>query len=122
MKLIDTNILIYSADPQFATQLLPIVIDRSHFFSEISRIETLGYHKITPAQVVYFHSLFKILYPLPIEDAVIQEAVRLRQSKKMSLGDSLIAATALVNNLELVTHHVIDFIWIPGIRVLDPMP
>jgi hypothetical protein len=37
------------------------------------------------------------------------------------LGDALIAATALVHNLELVTHNVADFSWIAGLRVVDPM-
>jgi len=41
--------------------------------------------------------------------------------RKLKLGDALIAATALVHDLELVTHNLADFSWITGLRVVDPM-
>lgn len=44
----------------------------------------------------------------------------LRQNKKISLADSIVAATALENKLTLVTHNTKDFDWIVGIRLLDP--
>jgi predicted nucleic acid-binding protein len=47
-------------------------------------------------------------------------AVRLRQSKKIELGDSLIAGTALLYDLTLVTRNVDDFLGIEGLRVLNP--
>jgi predicted nucleic acid-binding protein len=38
----------------------------------------------------------------------------------MSLGDALIAATALVHDLTLVTRNVEDFQWIQGLLLLNP--
>ena len=38
----------------------------------------------------------------------------------MTLGDSLIAATALVWDHELVTRNTEDFAWIEGLRVINP--
>jgi predicted nucleic acid-binding protein len=38
----------------------------------------------------------------------------------MTLGDSLIAATALVHGRTLVTRNTKDFQWIAGLRLLDP--
>jgi predicted nucleic acid-binding protein len=43
-------------------------------------------------------------------------AIGLRQQRKMSLGDALIAATALEHNLTLATHNEGDFSWVPGLR------
>jgi toxin FitB len=40
----------------------------------------------------------------------------------MSLGDSLVAATALVHARTLVTHNVDDFKWIAGLQLLNPLP
>lgn len=122
MQLLDSNILIYSGEAPFSVQLLSYVTDNSNLVSAISIVETLGYQKITPAQVLYFESLFKILRIVPVDDAVIQRAMQLRQIKKMSLGDALIAATAQVHGVELVTRNTTDFEGISGLTVINPIP
>lgn len=38
----------------------------------------------------------------------------------MSLGNSIIAATALEHNLLLITRNVGDFRWITGLQAIDP--
>ena len=38
----------------------------------------------------------------------------------MSLGDALVAGTALVHSLTLVTRNVEDFQWIQGLSLLNP--
>ena len=93
MQLIDSNILIYSGEAHYAPLLLPFVTDTANLVSVISKVETLGFVRITPPQILYFESLFTILQAIPVDDAVIQKAIELRQIKKMSLGDSLVAAT-----------------------------
>jgi len=57
---------------------------------------------------------------LAVSDLVISEAVRMRQQRKMTLGDALIGATAITNDLTLVTRNVDDFDWIAGHRILNP--
>lgn len=39
----------------------------------------------------------------------------------MSLGDSIIAATALVYDLDLYTHNIVDFSSIEELRIVDPI-
>ncbi|MDZ4682515.1 MAG: type II toxin-antitoxin system VapC family toxin [Saprospiraceae bacterium] len=109
MKLLDTNILIYSGEQEFTNILQPYVTDTRSLVSVISQVETLGYMKITPQQAIYFESLFLILEPVPVDDRIIQKAIELRQSKKLSLGDSLIAASAIVRGAELITRNTADF-------------
>ncbi len=122
MKLLDTNILIYSGEAQFAPLLLPFVIDPANAVSLVSQVETLGFNRITPAQIRYFENLFRILQTLPIDEAVAREAIRVRQLKKISLGDSFVAATALVHGLEIVSRNTADFSGIPGLKVFNPIP
>jgi len=39
----------------------------------------------------------------------------------MSLGDAIIAGTALEHGLTLVTANVKDFQWIPNLKVINPV-
>lgn len=58
---------------------------------------------------------------LPITDLVARQAVQLRQQRKMTLGDCLIAATALVHGRTLVTRNEADFRWITGLKLHNPI-
>lgn len=122
MKLLYTNILIYAAETQYSMLLLPYVTDPDNIVSVISKVETLGFHRITPAQIRYFENLFKILKTAPVDDAIIDKAIELRQQKKMSLGDSLLAATALVLDIELISRNTADFSGISGLMATNPLP
>jgi predicted nucleic acid-binding protein len=122
MPLLDTNILIYSGQAQFASVLIPFVTDRNNFVSAISLVETLGFQRITPPQIVYFESIFRVLQTAPVDSSVIEKAIEIRRSRKMSLGDSLIAATALVLNEPLITRNTTDFIGISDLVVINPIP
>ena len=122
MKLIDSNILIYAGEAEFASLLLPYVTNPANFVSIVSHVETLGFHKITPAQINFFENTFRILQTLAINDAIVQKAIQVRQMKKISLGDSLVAATALVHGLEIISRNTIDFLGIPGLAVVNPIP
>lgn len=121
MKLIDSNILIYAGEAEFAPLLLPFVTNSDNFVSIVSLVETLGFHKITPAQINFFENTFKILQPLAIDDTIVQKAIQIRQMKKISLGDSFVAATALVHGLELISRNTADFSGIPDLTVLNPI-
>jgi len=39
----------------------------------------------------------------------------------MSLGDALIAGTALSHGLPLATHNTKDFAWVEELEVIDPL-
>lgn len=119
MKLIDSNIIIYSGANE-NSWLRELFYESNSFFSSISKIEVLGFHQITEEQIIYFSEIFKLLKVLPVEHQVIDQAVSLRQQRKITLGDSVIAATALLNNLTLVTRNVDDFSHIPNLNIENP--
>lgn len=117
--LLDSNLLIYSADPAHAF-LRPFINDPDSFVSVITEVEVLGFHRLDPVDETYFRSLFAVLGILPVTDEVIGLAVMLRQGRRMSLGDSLISATAFAFGLDLATRNVKDFAQIKGLRVYNP--
>ncbi len=117
--LLDSNLLIYSANPD-SSFLRPLVLNPNNFVSAISQVETLGFHKLTIADAAYFNSVFTILGILPVSQAIIMRATALRQQRRMSLGDAIIAATALEYNLEVVIRNVADFSPVSGLSVYNP--
>lgn len=57
---------------------------------------------------------------LPIDETVISKTISIRQSKKIALGDAIIAATALTNGLILISRNTKDFENIAGLKVVNP--
>lgn len=117
--LIDSNLIIYASKPEheflrcwFASDV-PAV-------SSVSFVEVLGYHKLNTDERQYLDSFFAAAPLLPLDYPVLMQAVKLRQTRKMSLGDSLVAATALVHNLTLATRNTVDFTWVSGLNLFNP--
>jgi predicted nucleic acid-binding protein len=118
--LLDSNILIYSILPQHQS-LRDFIAQNASAASAISYLEVVGFHKITEAQRVQFQQMFASISVLDVDRPVIDRAVSLRQQRKMSIGDAIIAATALLQDKTLVTRNVFDFNWINGLRLLNPL-
>lgn len=118
--MLDSNLIIYAARPEYPG-LRRLIEVRSPAVSAISLVEVLGYHKLSDEDRIHFEAFFGASTVLPVSDAVVTRAVSLRQSRKMSLGDSLVAATALVHGRKLMTHNTKDFANVPGLVVVDPI-
>ena len=66
------------------------------------------------------NDVFSWIEVLPVDHAIADRAIALRHLKNMSLGDSLIAATALTYSLPLCTRNKDDFKHIVGLENIDP--
>lgn len=117
--LLDTNILIYLAQPG-GERLQAQIATTAPAASLISRVEALGYHRLTLAEGARLDQVFAWVEVLPVSDAVAEAAVLLRRARRMKLGDALIAATALLYDLPLVTRNEEDFKHVAGLRVVNP--
>ncbi|MEZ0610228.1 type II toxin-antitoxin system VapC family toxin [Fibrella sp. WM1] len=120
MIIVDSNIIIYAAKAEYAF-LRALLIKKGTYLSSISKVEALGFQQITSDDERYLKGLFNTAAVLSIDDYVIDKAVELRQQRKMSLGDAIIAATALLNGFELYTRNTADFTHIPGLTVVNPI-
>ncbi len=117
--LVDSNILIYAAQPAHAP-LRHFIAEHVPAVSAVSYVEVLGYHQLDDQDRQYFEAFFRLARVLPLSQAVLDQAIALRQQRKMSLGDALIAGTALVHGRTLVTRNVEDFHRIQGLSLLNP--
>ena len=116
----DSNLLIYAVRPADET-VYRWLIDELPAVSAISLLEVLGYHRFQAGEreslELLVHAL-RIIYPTP---ETFRIAVDLRRQRRMSIADSLIAATALEHKERLATHNLEDFSWIEGLDLFDPL-
>jgi predicted nucleic acid-binding protein len=118
--LIDSNIIIYAAKPEHQA-LRRFIARHAPAVSVVSYVEVVGYHRLTEQDQRYFEAFFVASPVLPISIDILERATWLRQQRPIGLGDALIAATALVHELELLTANTDDFQWISSLRLSNPV-
>ncbi|HEV2692112.1 MAG TPA: type II toxin-antitoxin system VapC family toxin [Verrucomicrobiae bacterium] len=119
MNLLDSNIVIAAASGSDAV-LDALVVESPFAVSVVTRIEVLGFHRLTPEDNVDLQTFLVGGQEFPLDEAVVASAIRLRQERRISLGDAIIAATALVHNLTLLTRNVDDFKHVSGLKFKNP--
>ena len=118
--LIDSNIIIIAAKPG-NLDLARFLYTISRSVSVITYIESFGFHSLSETEMSDLTEIFALCEILPLSQVIADQAVSLRQQRRMGLGDAIIAATAMTHNLALVTHNLEDFRWITGLELLDPL-
>jgi predicted nucleic acid-binding protein len=119
MRLLDSNIVIYAAQPA-NDWLRTEILTQPFAVSQATRVEVLGWHRITPEDKSDLEAFLAAGSLLSLTDAIADLAITLRQTKKMSLGDAFIAATAREHDLELITRNIDDYKHIAGLRLVNP--
>jgi len=118
--LIDTNIIIDALGNAMPEIVKQKIVQMPPIISAVTYIEALGWHQATASQLHILQKFMDVATILPIDQPVIEITVRLRQQKKIGLGDAIIAATAIVHNKILVTQNVSDFKSIDRLVVFNP--
>jgi predicted nucleic acid-binding protein len=120
--LLDSNIIIYAAKPEHSRLRKKLTdLEGDYCVSAITILEVLGYHLLTDQDKTELENFFTFTPMLPIDDLVIKKGIQLRQNHKMSLGDAIIAATALNHNLKIWSNNITDFDNVPGIKLENPL-
>jgi tRNA(fMet)-specific endonuclease VapC len=124
MILCDTNILIefYKGNSTIIQELRQIGVARTAI-SVITQAE-LYYGALNKAELLKIQKHLTLLNNLPIDPPVSSQFIQLMErhslSHKLTIPDALIAATALVNDLELYTLDIKDFRFIENLRLYYP--
>jgi predicted nucleic acid-binding protein len=117
--LIDTNALIdfqIKKIPKNGFEYVAKIIDDTFIVSFISYIEFLGYKDVSEAM----ENFIALSTVIEINKAIIDQTILLRKTHRIKLPDAIIAATAIVHNLTLISHNTKDFVNIRGLQVVDP--
>lgn len=114
----DTNIIIYIANKQLNESIVP---DEPIVYPSIVKIESLGYSDIRSIEERRIRELLAALTEIPLTNTIIERAILLRQDMRISLGDAIVAATAIENNCELWTANRDDFRQVEGLKLSNPL-
>jgi predicted nucleic acid-binding protein len=122
--LIDSNAIIDftgQITPKNGRNFVSQIIDEEFIIPSIVKIEVLGFNESTLAKSSELREFLELAILLPLDDLVIERTIALRKAhRKLKLGDAIIAATALVHNLTLITRNVRDFNIIPNLTIVNP--
>ncbi len=118
--LIDTNVIIDNFGNKLPEKAKTLLYSIDLTISAVTKIEVLGWLNATKEQLQPLYDFMEVTDILPINEAVINKTIEIRQSKKMGLGDAIIAATALIHNLIVISRNISDFKNIDGLQIVDP--
>jgi hypothetical protein len=120
--LIDTNALIdYLAQrlPVAGMEFMNTIIDVIPNVSVITKIEVLGFD----APEEHYQLLVQFMNDaavLELSNNVVEASINIRKNYKIKLPDAIIAATAMVNDLVVISRNVSDFKNIKNLKLINP--
>ncbi len=112
--LVDTNIFIALFNDRLSQQLPTEVMA----CSVITEMELLSYPKLSFEDDILIRSYLADLTIHDIDDAVKEETIRLRKTKRLKLPDAIIAATAIVHEFILISNDI-AMQTVPGLKCLQ---
>ena len=118
--LVDSNIFIYATKPDDTIASLLLMNTNDFYFSSITRIEVLGYNKMNSKIKTALELVFSSGIELSLSKDVVKKSIELRQKRIMSLGDVIIAATAILHDLTLLTRNIDDFKHLSNLLIENP--
>ena len=102
--LLDTNIILgILKETETAKTKVEDIPFEACCYSAITRMELLGYPGILAEEAEQIQNMLSYLAYLPLDKTIEDKVIALRNQRKCKLPDAIIAATALVNDLKLIT-------------------
>jgi predicted nucleic acid-binding protein len=120
--LLDSNVIIgYLAGriPSSGMDIVSELASNRPNISVISQIEVLRFND-TPENEAVLEEFINMSKVYPLSNNVVERTIKLCKQIKIKLPDAIIAATALVEGLTLVTRNISDFNKIPDLILLNP--
>ncbi|MFM2320037.1 MAG: tRNA(fMet)-specific endonuclease VapC [Pseudomonadota bacterium] len=111
MYLFDTNIIIYYFNGLTADEALHDLLGKSFKISIITKIEFLGWSEFSSDPALYHQARNFISHAetYGLTEEIAEQTIRLRQQFRTKTPDAIIAATALVKDLMVITNNTDDF-------------
>jgi predicted nucleic acid-binding protein len=120
----DTNTAIYYLQQQFPPNaekfIDELLKDEQPVISAITEIELLCWKTATAKDLQVLQSFIGDALVIELEQPIKLKTADIRKAHKIKLPDAIIAATAIIYDLTLISRNVGDFKGIQGLTVIDP--
>jgi predicted nucleic acid-binding protein len=120
--LIDTNVVIDYLGKKFPVtgmDFMDRVINAVPNVSVVTKIEVLGFNTLDEHYQLLIDFMDDATV-LDLTDNIVDQSIDIRKKHKTKLPDAIIAATALVYGLVLISRNTSDFKNIQNLQVIDP--
>jgi len=120
--LIDNNVISSYFSGLFsekAINFIADIIDSIPNISVITEIEALSWVSPDRKKEAVVKAFIEDANILQLSPDVISQCIKIRRSRKVKTPDAIIAATAIVHNLTLITSDS-DFNHIHGLKIINP--
>lgn len=120
----DINTVIYYLQQQFpfqAEQFIDSLLAKEHpCLSAITEIELLCWKTATEQDIAVVHHFINDSLIIELERPIKFKTADIRKQHSIKLPDAIIAATAIIYDLTLVTRNTKDFKSISGLYTVNP--
>jgi len=120
----DTNTAIYYLQQQLPPNaerfIDDLLIENQPSISAITEIELLCWKHSTEKDEEMLHYFIKDCWVIELEQEIKYKTAEIRRKYKIKLPDAIIAASAMVYNLILVSRNIPDFSKIEGLEIINP--
>lgn len=99
--LLDSNIVLYLLNGE--ETLIPLLEGKSLYLSFITQLELLSFPEISKEEINKIESFIKECIIIEISSTIKEYTINFRKKFRLSLPDSIIAATSLYIDVPLVT-------------------
>jgi len=103
-----------------AEQWLNQLIDEEINVSIITKIEVLSFNPDKDDNYPILVDFFKASNIFDLTDDIVNKTIQIRQKQKIKLPDAVIASTALVKELILISRNTKDFKNVSDLDVMNP--
>jgi predicted nucleic acid-binding protein len=120
----DTNTAIYYLQQQFPLGAEKFIDDllkvEPPVISAITEIELLCWKTATPNDLVVLNNFINDSLIIELERPIKMKTADFRKELRIKLPDAIIAATAFVYDLTLISRNISDFKGINGLKLVNP--
>lgn len=120
----DTNSIIYLLENQIPRQsserLLEELALNPPIVSVVSELELLSWRRLDAEAIAIIKDFLANSMLVNLTDEVKIKTIEIRRAISIKLPDAIIAASAYVYGVPILTHNSKDFERVPGLKVLDP--